>query len=297
MAKAPFSNWTAICILCGLAIVFSGNHIAARFAFNEGVSVITAVSFRSGGTALALTGLITLTGGSFKLPSLTLKRGVVIGLLIAVQSVCIYTAVALVPVGLALLVFNLFPICFLVFNRLINKAPISKQLYVAVPIIVIGLTLALNPQSQTWINGNALLGLICALGAAIAFGLALTLTEKWMKAIDGRLRSLISLSVVALVTGCAALVPSSQAALQWALPQTQTGWAGLIGLTAFYGSAFAALFILVPRLNMPRNASVMNIEPIFALTLGWLFLGQHMSLMQWLGAFLVIVGIIRIGKT
>ncbi len=283
-------------VLCGLAIVFSGNHIAARFAFNEGVSVITAVSFRSGGSAVALGCLIALTGGSFKLPNLTLKRGIVIGLLIAVQSFCIYTAVALVPVGLALLVFNLFPICFLIFNRLINKAPISKQLYVAVPIILVGLSLALNPQSQTWISSNALLGLICALGAAIAFGLALTLTEKWMKTIDGRLRSLISLSVVAFVTSCAATIPTDHAALQWALPHTQIGWAGLIGLTVLYGSAFAALFILMPRLNMARNASVMNIEPIFALTLGWLFLGQQMSLLQWLGAFLVIVGIVRIGK-
>lgn len=304
--QQALTNWTAVAILCLLAIVFSSNHIAARFAFNEGVSVLTAVAFRSGGTALALALLIFSTQGSFKLPSITLRRGLLVGVLVTIQSFCLYRAVALVPVGLALLVFNLFPVCFMVFNRAINHTPVSRRVVIAMPIILLGLTLALNPFAKTmagatssagassWLSGQALAGMGFALAAALAFGLALTLTERWLKSIDGRVRSLLSMLVVG---GCAlavALLNFSEPALRWAWPSTQTGWLGLVGLTVFYGVAFSSLFILMPRLNMPRNAAVMNIEPVFALILGWLLLGQNMQATQWLGAIVVILGIIAI---
>jgi drug/metabolite transporter (DMT)-like permease len=306
--QRPLANHIAIALLCLLAVTFSSNHIAARFAFNEGVSVLTAVSFRSMGTVLALCLLILVTGGQFSLPALTVKRGLLVGLLVTLQSFCLYGAVALVPVGLALLVFNLFPLCFLLFNRAINKTQIAKRSWLAIPVLVIGLTLALNPfakvmvgaQSQaaasTWLSGQALAGISLALLAAMAFGLALTLTEKWLKAIDGRVRSLLSMAVVG---ACAALVAAlnfSMPALHWALPVTEVGWLSLIGLTLLYGVAFSGLFILVPRLNMPRNAAVMNIEPVFALVLAWALLGQTMQPTQWVGAVIVVIGIFIIAK-
>jgi drug/metabolite transporter (DMT)-like permease len=308
MARQALSNWSAVAVLCALALTFSANHIAARHAFNHGVSVLTAVGFRSGGIALILLLLILFTGGRLSVPKLTLQQGLIVGLLVTIQSFCIYRAVALLPVGIALLVFNLFPVCFLIFNRIINKVAISARSKLVAPIIVLGLVLALNPFAQSmvgaasgvagssWISGNALLGLFFSLGAALSFGLALTLTERWLKAIDGRLRSLMSMAVVAAIAAMAAALNLSIPALQWRLPVDNDGWVGLISLTILYGCAFASLFALIPRLNMPRNAPVMNIEPIFALALGWSIFGQSVAPLQWLGAIIVIAGVVTLAK-
>jgi drug/metabolite transporter (DMT)-like permease len=59
-----------------------------------------------------------------------------------------------------------------------------------------------------------------------------------------------------------------------------------------YGGAFSVLFISVPRLNMARNAPVMNMEPIATLLFGWVVLEQMISPAQMLGGLVVITGIV-----
>ena len=48
----------AFVMLLLLAAMFGGNHVAARFAFNDGVDVATAVTLRSGVTALIVGALV-----------------------------------------------------------------------------------------------------------------------------------------------------------------------------------------------------------------------------------------------
>ena len=45
---------TAFLTLLLIAVMMGANHVSARFAFNDGVSVTTAVIFRSGVTALII---------------------------------------------------------------------------------------------------------------------------------------------------------------------------------------------------------------------------------------------------
>ena len=74
----------------------------------------------------------------------------------------------------------------------------------------------------------------------------------------------------------------------FALPRDTIGWLGLSLLTLFYGTAITSLFVLLPRLGAVNNAAVLNFEPIAALLLGWLILGQTIAPLQILGAFVVI---------
>lgn len=48
----------------------------------------------------------------------------------------------------------------------------------------------------------------------------------------------------------------------------------------------------VPRLDMPRNAPVMNIEPLATLLIGWLVLDQMLNPGQILGGAIVVIGIV-----
>ena len=108
--NAIVSPRLGILALLAIATTFGSNHIAARVAFDHGASVTAAVAIRSGFTALFLLALMRFSGVSMALPRATLFRALAIGLLIAVQSFCLYSAVALIPVALALLAFNTFPI-------------------------------------------------------------------------------------------------------------------------------------------------------------------------------------------
>jgi drug/metabolite transporter (DMT)-like permease len=228
-----------------------------------------------------------------------------LGGLIALQSLLLYSAVARIPVALALLVFNLFPALFTLLNWLLGEPRPTAKTSALIALIIFGLALALDlpgqlakpdaGSSQFWA------GVAFGFGAASVFAVALRVTEFKLKALTGPVRSLWTMGLVTLLLSSLSLIVLAggagdgagqwlQRSLHW--PSDWIGWLGLAGLTLCYGSAFSFLFALMPRLDMARNAPASNIEPVAALILGWSLLGQAMSLMQLIGAATVVLSIV-----
>jgi drug/metabolite transporter (DMT)-like permease len=92
---------TAFATLLLIALMMGANHVAARVAFNNGVDVATAVVFRCAVTALVVSALVWLQHVPVALAARHKRFLPVIGLLIGVQSLCLYSSVARLPVALA----------------------------------------------------------------------------------------------------------------------------------------------------------------------------------------------------
>ena len=295
MADQPIPRWLGIVLLLVVATVFGANHIAARVAFEHGASVTTAVAFRSAGTALFLLGLLLLSGTSLKVEKTTGGRAIIIGLLVAVQSYCLYSAVKLIPVALALLAFQTFPMVLALISWLAGDERPSPRVLVAMPVALVGLALALDVVGKTadmaarWAEIGA--GVMWAIGASLSFALALYLMTRWLGAMDGRVRSLLTMAVVAVVTLAGGAMADS-----FALPADGTGWLAVALLTAFYGIAITSVFVLLPRIGAVNNAAVLNFEPIAVLALAWVILGQAVAPLQVLGAFVVVGSIAWMGS-
>ncbi|HEX5612666.1 MAG TPA: DMT family transporter [Burkholderiales bacterium] len=265
--------------LLAIATTFGSNHVAARVALDHGASVTTAVAVRSAFTALVLLALMRVSGVAMVLPRTTLARGAIVGLLIAIQSFCLYSAVARIPVALALLAFNTFPMLLALFSWASSGERPRPAALVAMPIALIGLGLALD------IFGKPVepAGIAWALGAAVSFALALLLTARWLKDVDGRLRTFVTMGVTAVL-----VIGAGWAGDAFALPQAAAGWVGLALLSVLYGVAITSLFIVLPRLGPANYAVVLNFEPIAVLFIAWAVLGQAVSPLQMVGGFLVI---------
>jgi len=262
-----------------IATTFGSNHVAARVALDHGTSVTTAVAVRSGFTALFLLGLMRVSGVAMALPRATLAQGMAVGLVIAIQSFCLYSSVARIPVALALLAFNTFPMLLALLSWVSGEERPRPAVLAAMPVALVGLALALD------IFGKPVdpLGIAWALGAAVSFALALFLTARWLKDVDGRLRTFLTMIVTAIVVLIAGSV-----ARAFAFPQAPAGWLGLALLSVFYGVAITSLFIILPRLGPANYAVVLNFEPIAVLFIAWVVLGQAVSGLQIAGAFIVI---------
>ena len=277
-----------------MATVFGSNHIAARVAFEHGANVTTAVAFRSTGTALFVLALLLLNGISLKVPKQTLGRSVLIGLLLAVQSYCLYSAISLIPVALALLAFQTFPMVLALMSWLAGGDTPSRRVRIAMPAALFGLALALDVAGKSWDMAGRWseigAGVLWASGASVSFALVLLLTTRWLGGMDGRLRSFLTMSVVAVVT-----LAGGAATNGFALPTDGTGWTALALLTAFYGTAITSMFVLLPRLGMVHNAAVLNFEPIAVLAIAWVVLGQAVAPLQVVGAFIVVGAIMWMG--
>jgi drug/metabolite transporter (DMT)-like permease len=293
-APRPIPRGLGVAALLLIAAVFGSNHVAARLAFDHGVGVGTAVAVRSVGTALFVLALIGAARVPLRLPRPTLGRGLAIGLLVSVQSWCLYSAVARIPVALALLVFNTFPIMLGLISWAAGAERPSRRALLAMPVALAGLALALDVAGVSATRGasgggfaSMSAGIGFAFGAAISFSTALFLTTRWLGSVDGRIRTLLLMVVVAAVAIGAALLGDG---FDW--PRDGTGWTGLALLTVFYGTAITALFVLLPRLGAVNNAAIMNFEPIAALALGWVVLDQRIATLQIAGALLVIGAIV-----
>ena len=286
----------AFATLLLIALMMGANHVAARLAFDHGVDVLTAVSLRSGITALVVGLLVLLQGVPRTLTARHRRALPAIGLLIAVQSFCLYSAVARLPVALALLAFNTYPLSTALWARVLYGHRPERRVLLAMPLLLLGLALALDVlgaasglgAAAQW--GRIGAGVGFALTASISFGLALVWTQHEAGDLDGRLRTATTMGLVGLLALTAVGV---QGGFHW--PQAAPGWWGLGLLTVLYGTAFTIMFTVLPRLGVVGHSAIMNVEPVFALGLAWVFLGQAIAPVQVLGAGVVVCTVIWLG--
>ncbi|ABE42161.1 protein of unknown function DUF6, transmembrane [Polaromonas sp. JS666] len=287
---------TAFATLLLIALMMGANHVAARIAFNDGVDVATAVVFRSVITACVIAVILMAQRVPVNFSARHKRMLPLIGLLIGIQSLFLYSSVARLPVALALLAFNTYPIWTALWAWLVYRQAPERALLMAMPVILLGLALALDvfgaasglDAAGQWARIGA--GVAFALGAAGTFGLALVITQHEAADVDGRVRTATTMSIAGLVALSAV---ASQGGFH--LPQQAAGWWGLTALTLLYGTAFTIMFTVLPRLGVVGNSAIMNVEPVCALVLAWLILGQAIAPVQVAGALLVVGAVMVLG--
>src|SRR6185503_2702809 len=244
--ESKLSPGTGIVILCSVSTAFAANHVAARVAFDHGASVAAGVVARAAGTALVLFFLMKAQRVPVFLPSELRGRLLLAGVLVAVQSYCLYSAVALIPAALALLVFQTCPMLYVLLSWAMGKEVPRPQAFAAMLLALVGLVLALNitPDkfAAQWSTLGA--GVMWAFGGAFSFAFVYYMNSHSLKALDGRLRTFVMTAVTATI-----VLAGGGFSGKLALPADSTGWAGLILLTIFYCIAMSSLFFVLPRLS------------------------------------------------
>jgi drug/metabolite transporter (DMT)-like permease len=152
---------------------------------------------------------------------------------------------------------------------------------------VLGAASGLGAAGQ-WARIGAGVGF--ALAAAGTFGLALVVTQHEAADVDGRVRTATTMCMAGLVALASVVAQGGMH-----LPTAPAGWAGLATLTFLYGTAFTIMFTVLPKLGVVGNSAIMNVEPVFALVLAWLILGQAIAPVQVAGALIVVATVMRLG--
>jgi len=288
---AKLSAGTGIVLLLACSTLFASNHVAARIAFDHGTSVAAAVVLRAAGTALVLFCMMRVQGISLALPRGLRGPALVAGVLVAVQSYCLFSAVALIPAALALLVFQTSVMLYVLICWASGREAPRMSSLAAMVVALAGLALVLDVRpgqlAASWAELGA--GVLWAFGGAVSFAFVYYANAYALKPVDGRLRTFVVTAVTAVLA-----LAGGAAADALALPRDGTGWAGLALVTAFYCIALSTLFVVMPRLP-PTSSVALNFEPIALLALAWIFLGQAVTPAQVLGAFVTVGAIAWMG--
>ncbi|HJV11686.1 MAG TPA: DMT family transporter [Burkholderiales bacterium] len=282
---AKLAPGSSVVILLGVACAFASNHLCARIAFDHGASVATAVSVRATLTALFLFFLMRVQGVRIAIPRELRWPALVAGILIATQSYSLYSAVALIPPALALLVFQTSPMLYVLLTWALGKEAPRWSALAPMALALVGLAAALNVRT-----GDSM-----AAGVAWAFlsGLSMTvvyyLNANALKSLDGRLRTFAMTAVTAVLVVVVASAAGAQAA-----PRDGAGWTGLVLLAVFYCIAMMSLFYVLPRVPS-TSTGALNFEPIALIALTWIFLGHTITATQLVGALITVGAIAWLG--
>src|SRR3954447_11637177 len=286
---AKLSPGAGILILLGVASCFASNHLCARIAFDHGASVVAAVSVRATFTSLVLLAMMRIQGIRLAIPRELRGRTLLAGLLIASQSYCLYSAVALIPPALALLVFQTSPMLYVLLTWALGKE--KPRLLALAPMVValVGLAFALNVNPTSAGAANIPTGVAWAFASGVSMTVVYYLNANALKALDGRLRTFAMTAITASII----VIVATAAGLQ-SLPKDGLGWMGLAFLSCFYCAAMMLLFYVLPRVPSTVTGA-MNIEPIALLVLTWVFLGYTVTPLQAMGALFVVGAIAWLG--
>lgn len=278
-------------LLVAAATAFAANHLSARIAFDHGTSVAAAVAVRATSTALVLLLVMRVQGVAIFVPRGLRGRALLAGVLIASQSYCLYSAVALIPPALALLVFQTSPVFYVLLTWALGKEAPRWSALPPMMLTLVGLLFALNLNydqlGARW--GEIGAGVSWALASGLSMTVVYFLNANALKPMDGRLRTCVMTAVTAVI-----VFAGGAAADAHALPQDGIGWIGLASLTTFYCVAMITLFFTIPRVPAATTAAL-NFEPIALLLLAWVFLGHTVTPLQIMGALLTVAGIAWLG--
>lgn len=290
----PLSRPLAITILLSAACLFAANHVAARVAFDDGTGVLLAILTRGSIAFLMMVSLVIAQRHRLVIPAGKRRWQLTLGVMIAGQSLCLYSAVARIPVAVALLLVNTWPILYALLTWALGGRRPSVRFTAIMVVILIGLIMVLD--LGTWLSDPTamgpdwLSGVVLAETAALFFAVAIWVTENRLSRLPGAVRSVFTMMAVLALMAVGGLLGILPGGLD--LPQSQSGWVALVSLAALYGTASTVLFVLVPRLNMSRNAPVMNLEPVASLLFGFVVLGQVLAPVQLVGGAVVLGGIV-----
>ncbi len=284
----PARTWLPVLGLLAVAVTLGSGHVSARLAFTNGVNVLTAATLRSLCAVLLLAVLLRLR----RTPVLPLPREfrgtLVLGLLIAAQTVLIQLAVALMPATLAILFFYTYPFFTGLGAALAGDEPFSGRLAIALGAAFAGLALVLGVGAAP----VSLAGLAAAIGAALSFSAAVVLTPKLAPGLAAPLRTFYMLAATA-----ALFVAVLAATRDVQLPASAPGWIGLTGLAVFYAAGITGLFLLLPLLGPVQSSVVLNLEPVAVAIIAWVALGEALTGTQIAGALVVVAAVIYFQAT
>jgi len=268
------------------AIGFAANATSAVISYQEGAGPLSVTVVRLAFTAAALYVFIRLSGATVRLPPTERKVALLYGIVTGVQSFALLKSMQLIPVGLAILTFYVYPILTGIVAHFTGRDRLGWRIWIALPIAFLGLALALD------ITGGRLnlLGVVYALFAAVTMSaLALLTAPMMIRTGDSRpitfhmnLSASVMFALVCLV------------AWDLPLPHSERGWIGFVAVPLFYAVAITAFYASIWLIGPVRSTLFMNLEPVATTTCGFVILGQALTPLQIFGMLLVLSALILV---
>ncbi len=277
MNQSPAAIGYIIVIIGALA--FAGNNVFAVFSYESGTTPLTLITGRMIFTLVALYLIMKFSRLAIPLPKRERYAALGLGVLNGTMAYCLMSAFNHVAVGLAVLVFYLYPMLTGLGAWATGQEKLNRGLVAGLVGGFAGLALALEITGD---SANAL-GVGFAALASVLMAATALLSARVLKTDNAR-----SVTLHMHISAAALFVIASVVVGDLSLPQTTRGWVGYICVPVFYTVAVASFFAGIAHIGAVRASLIMNLEPVGSIAMGFVLLGQVLTPRQLLGAAIVI---------
>jgi drug/metabolite transporter (DMT)-like permease len=173
LSSAPRSRDIAgMALALTAAVAFALASTSARIAYHSGSNPLTVAAVRFLVPMAVLAVWLLLRGVPLKLPFWQRWAAVALGAVTAVYGWALLSAIAVIPVALAILVFYLFPFISTAILAVCGWEKLVWQTIAAIALAFAGLALVLHPLGHSLNFGDVVLALVAALGVAVVISVS-----------------------------------------------------------------------------------------------------------------------------
>lgn len=275
-------------LLFTMAVIWGINFVVVKYAthiFNP----VAFTGLRVGTAALFLL-MVALVRGGIKLP----QRDVIGLLLLGVIGNGLYQlffvhGVSRTRAGNAALIVGAAPAFIALFARMRGLERVKRLTLIGIALSVVGVGLVIAGSASSSNGQTTLLGSVLVFFGVLCWTAYTIMLQPYTRRID-----VIKLSAITMVGGAVPLLIASMPALiatDWSAVG-RGGWLALfyssiISMGVAYFFWYRGLRVLGPT----RTAVYSNLQPIIALVVAWMFLGETPTIFQGVGAATIVAGV------
>jgi len=267
-------------IAAGAALGISD--VLAKIVLRSGVDVLSMLSFRSV-VGLAFVATWLHFGPKPYADARVRWISMSIGIMFAGLVFCLFKAIEAIDVPTAILSYFTYPLLTGLTASLAGLEPLRWKGALCALAAFSGLALMIGAHPA----GLVFAGVAYAIGAASCRTGVLLVTRACLIGADARLTTWWS-----MISSTALFIAVSLAKQDWNMPQTSVGWGCLLALSLATTVAILFIFVSTVRIGPFRTALIMHLEPLTAMIMSAIFLGELITPIQGAGSAIMLAALV-----
>jgi drug/metabolite transporter (DMT)-like permease len=261
--------------------------IFARLAYNAGAEPITVLFLRFTIAAVVMN-LIMVLGRTAYPRGLILLELILLGAICYVgESLAYFLALKMTSAGLVALLLYIYPALVTALSAIFLKEHLTRVKIVALFLALSGTALTLRIS-----GGGSLLGILLGIAAAVDYAIYILLGSRIVR------RSGPIGSTTVIITSTAGVYAGIVAIRGVTYPATSTGWIAIIAIALISTVlAFVTFFAGLKRIGPTSASTLSTFEPIVAVVLAAIVLGETISPYQVFGGILILAAVVLLATS
>lgn len=280
--SATGNRWLGLLLIITSAISFGAMPVFARLAYAAGADPITVLFLRFSIAAVVMILIMILTRTPFP-RGLILVELILLGAIGYVgESLAYFMALTMASAGLVALLLYIYPALVTALSAIFLKEHLTPAKIVALFLALSGTALTIRITS-----GGSTLGILLGIAAAVDYAIYIVLGSRIVR------RSGPLGSTTVIIVSTASVYAGIVAIRGVTFPATSIGWIAILAIALISTVlAFTTFFGGLKRIG-PTNASTLStFEPIVAVIMAAIVLGESISPIEFLGGVLILAAVV-----